>query len=371
MTGTGRSDDIRLYPADPGGQQFVADLTGAIFLVKAIDAARANISAGGGDDIVRALTGATGGPLTVSMNVSGGAGNDTMTGGAGNDVLLGDDGNDALDGGRGADAVLGGAGDDLILAAENLSPGTGLGDDFYAGGAGTDMISYAGRTARLNLRLGSFATGAPGERDTVRGDIERAVGGAGDDRIEGTNDNNILFGGDGDDTLVGRGGNDVLLGEAGDDVLTDYSGTNTLEGGEGNDTVNGVRETVPTVTLEAETATIVGSAVVSRSNGGYTGTGYVDFNAARGDAVEWTYDSPSAGQRTLTFRYANGGTTDRPLELKVNDAIINPRLSFAPTGGWTTWRTVTVTVQLAAGVNRIRLTSIGSNGGNIDSLTIS
>ena len=368
MTGTGDGDDVRLYPADAAAQKFVADWNGSLFQIRAAQAPRVFVSAGAGDDVVRAAAGPAGNVFAIPMDVSGGAGGDTIFGGSANDLLRGDDGNDGLDGGRGSDAVLGGSGDDLLIASETAGPGA-IGDDYYSGGAGTDTISYAGRTARLNLRLGAFATGAPGERDTLRNDVERVIGGSGDDRLEGNDQDNLIFGGGGNDTILGRAGNDILLGEAGDDVLADYSGNNTLDGGEGFDTVNGVRESVPEVTLEAETATLSGPSV-SRSNPGYTGTGYADFNAARGDYVEWTYDATSAGQRTLTFRYANGGATDRPLELRINGAVVTPSLSFAPTGAWTTWRTVTVTVTLAAGTNRIRLTSIGSNGGNIDSLRI-
>jgi hypothetical protein len=54
----------------------------------------------------------------------------------------------------------------------------------------------------------------------------------------------------------------------------------------------------------------------------------------------------------------------------VNGVVAQSRLSFPPTGAWSTWRTVSVTVQLAAGVNKIRLTTVGSNGANLDSLTI-
>jgi len=50
--------------------------------------------------------------------------------------------------------------------------------------------------------------------------------------------------------------------------------------------------------------------------------------------------------------------------------VLNSRLSFVGTGSWTTWQTVSVTVNLQAGTNRIRLTSVGSSGANIDSLTV-
>ncbi len=44
--------------------------------------------------------------------------------------------------------------------------------------------------------------------------------------------------------------------------------------------------------------------------------------------------------------------------------------SFAPTGSWTTWRTASIDVTLAAGANKIRLTTTGTNGPNLDSLIV-
>jgi hypothetical protein len=202
-------------------------------------------------------------------------------------------------------------------------------------------------------------------------DVEGAVGGSANDRIEGNQYANRLEGGGGNDVLLGRAGDDTLLGGAGDDVLTDSTGTNTLDGGSGNDTVNGVSEAFTPVLLEAENATLSGPGAANDVTG-YTGSGYADYGSSAGQFVEFTFDNAAGAgvTRTLTFRYANGGSTDRPLELRLNGAVVDPRLSFAPTGAWTTWRTVTVTVQLAAGANKIRLTSLGS-GPNLDSLTVS
>lgn len=372
-------DDVRLRPASvqgavPGTEvsAVAADLNGSIVMVRTAEAPKVLVSGGGGDDSIRAMPGAGGALLNVPMDVDGGSGGDWILGGASNDMLRGGDGNDIIDGGRGADAILGGRGDDDLRASEgDGAPAGPFADDYYSGGPGTDRIDYSARTAGVNVRLGGIGTGWAGERDRVREDIEGAVGGSGNDRIEGNQRPNTIHGGGGNDILIGRGGIDTLLGQNGDDVLIDRDGgVNTLDGGPGFDTVNGVREQPVQVTLEAEDAALVGASV-GRSNGGYTGTGYADYNRAGGDAVEWTYNGTSAGQRTLTFRYANGSSADRPLELRVNGAVIVPSLSFASTGSWGTWRTVTVTVQLAEGANRIRLTSIGSNGPNLDSVRIS
>lgn len=123
------------------------------------------------------------------------------------------------------------------------------------------------------------------------------------------------------------------------------------------------------VVYQAESAKLVG-ATAAKDNAGYSGSGYADFQNAAGDSINWSVSSASGGSVKLTFRYANGGTANRPLSLVVNGVTINPSLAFNSTGSWATWKTVTITVQLAAGANSIMLSTIGSNGGNIDSLTV-
>jgi uncharacterized protein YkwD len=122
-----------------------------------------------------------------------------------------------------------------------------------------------------------------------------------------------------------------------------------------------------TTTLEAETAVLSGAKVAS-NQAGYTGTGFVDYINATGDYIEWTVNAPAAGSFLLQFRYANGGTTNRPLKLQVNGAVVAASLSFSPTGGWTKWTLSSSSANLIAGANKIRLTTIGSNGPNVDHL---
>ena len=120
--------------------------------------------------------------------------------------------------------------------------------------------------------------------------------------------------------------------------------------------------------FEAETAGRNGPSV-AKNNGGYTGKGYIDFQASSGEHLNWLIQTKSAGGHTLIFRYA---LTDgsRPLQLKVNGKVIIKTLPFASTGSWTNWKTLTTTASLKAGVNDIRLESTGSNGPNLDNLTI-
>jgi alpha-D-xyloside xylohydrolase len=122
----------------------------------------------------------------------------------------------------------------------------------------------------------------------------------------------------------------------------------------------------------AESAAL-GGAVIDTLHPDYTGTGYVDFadSAGSGGFVEWTVNVPAAGVRTLAFRYANGGTGNRPLSISVNGASVQSALAFNPTGDWNTWQTTSFPTALPAGnAVRIRATTTGSNGANLDSLTV-
>ena len=108
----------------------------------------------------------------------------------------------------------------------------------------------------------------------------------------------------------------------------------------------------------------------STANAGFTGTGFVDYVGLSNEFVRWTVNAAVAGLHTLEFRYALA-SGNRPLRIDVNDAVVNSAMAFPASGSWTTWRTVSMTAMLNAGVNTIQATSIGSSGGNVDSLTIS
>ena len=120
--------------------------------------------------------------------------------------------------------------------------------------------------------------------------------------------------------------------------------------------------------LQAEAARLVGARVAS-SNGGYTGSGYADFTNASGDSIEWRPGGES-GRRRLTFRYANGSSSNRAVQLSVNGNVITGSLPFVPTGSWSTWREVSVEVNFADSDNLVRLATVGNNGPNVDVLKI-
>jgi hypothetical protein len=110
---------------------------------------------------------------------------------------------------------------------------------------------------------------------------------------------------------------------------------------------------------------------VAINHTGYTGSGFVDYTNVTGSYVEFAVNAAAAGPATLTFRYANGTTTNRPMDIAVNGTVVSPALAFGATTNWDTWATKSVTVNLVAGVNTVRATATTANGGpNLDKITI-
>ncbi|MFE7129786.1 carbohydrate-binding protein [Streptomyces sp. NPDC057638] len=125
------------------------------------------------------------------------------------------------------------------------------------------------------------------------------------------------------------------------------------------------------VRYEAEGARYTAGSTVDSNHGGFSGTGFVNTPNAAGAYVEWSVASPVARTATLTFRYANGTTADRPMDVSVNGSVVAAGRSFGPTGAWTGWTDVTLTVPLTAGTNTIRTTATTGNGApNLDHLEV-
>lgn len=121
-----------------------------------------------------------------------------------------------------------------------------------------------------------------------------------------------------------------------------------------------------TVVYQAEDADRSGPAVAT-NNSGYTGSGFIDYINNTNDWLEWTVHTTVSGNYNIGFRYALGSGS-RPLRCSINGTVITPDIDFPATGNWTTWDTFFIHSDLLYGANKIRLTAIGSSGGNIDAL---
>ncbi|MEV0969816.1 glycosyl hydrolase family 8 [Microtetraspora glauca] len=125
-----------------------------------------------------------------------------------------------------------------------------------------------------------------------------------------------------------------------------------------------------TTVYQAEDATL-SQASVATNHTGYTGSGFVDYVNVTGGYVQWSVSAAAAGSATLTFRYANGTTANRPMDIAVNGTTVSTGKAFNGTGDWATWADTSVTVALNAGSNTIRATATSTGGGpNVDKLTV-
>ncbi|QNF34009.1 PQQ-dependent sugar dehydrogenase [Adhaeribacter swui] len=123
-----------------------------------------------------------------------------------------------------------------------------------------------------------------------------------------------------------------------------------------------------TMRLEAENAYLQG-VIVATGHGGYSGTGYADYNKLSGEYIEWTIQAPTAGIYNLSFRYALLSGT-RTLRLAANGTLISSAFPFTATGQWTNWASKSVSIDLKAGINKVRLTSTGTMGPDLDYLEV-
>jgi hypothetical protein len=122
-------------------------------------------------------------------------------------------------------------------------------------------------------------------------------------------------------------------------------------------------------TIQAEDAAIGGGVTIDTNRAGFNGAGFLNFPPTGGFAQFNSINGGGGGAKTISFRFANGGTAARAGSLLVNGVAQN--ISFATTGGWTNWTTHNVTVTLSSGsANTIRLESNGADLANIDELTV-
>ncbi|GGM14232.1 silent information regulator protein Sir2 [Streptomyces fumigatiscleroticus] len=134
--------------------------------------------------------------------------------------------------------------------------------------------------------------------------------------------------------------------------------------------VSGTTAQAATTRYEAESSPAVCTGVIETEWAGYSGSGFCDGTNKTGAYAQFTVNASAAGTATLKVRFANGTTTARPAALIVNGATAQTP-SFEGTGAWTTWVTKTLTVQLNAGSNTIRLNPTTSAGlPNLDYLEV-
>jgi Carbohydrate binding module (family 6) len=125
-----------------------------------------------------------------------------------------------------------------------------------------------------------------------------------------------------------------------------------------------------TLTYQAEAAFDIDEGVVETIHAGYRGSGYLNIDNFNNTFAWYIINRPVAGTVTVTVRYANGGTTSRPIRVSTNGGA-GVSIAGAPTGSWTTWVTASVNVPFIAGNNDLFLSSVSNDGmPNIDEFSL-
>jgi uncharacterized protein YegP (UPF0339 family) len=125
--------------------------------------------------------------------------------------------------------------------------------------------------------------------------------------------------------------------------------------------------------FEAEAATLSGGAAVGSDHPGFTGTGFVTFQA-QGSTSTFTVNAPSAGTYAATLRYSNGpypSVETKTLSVLQGGAFVQ-QVSFPSTADWNTWSTQTLSLTLPAGTSTVAFKRGTTDTGfvNLDSLSI-
>ncbi|WP_346797114.1 carbohydrate-binding protein [Halomonas sp. Bachu 37] len=105
--------------------------------------------------------------------------------------------------------------------------------------------------------------------------------------------------------------------------------------------------------------------------------GYADFGSTNADFLTFNFElsGADAGESVLRVRYANGATSDRPLEVFVNNVSVgtfafSPPTSVTGDDAWNEWLTLDIPAELVSGLNTVRFQSVANTGPNIDQLEI-
>ncbi|MEU4388039.1 family 16 glycoside hydrolase [Promicromonospora sp. NPDC023805] len=126
--------------------------------------------------------------------------------------------------------------------------------------------------------------------------------------------------------------------------------------------------------LEAEEASLRGSANVATEHSGYSGSGFAAGFGQVGASATFTADVRRAGTQPVSLRYSNGPNPSpgtKEMSVLVNGQEVEP-WALESTGDWKTWATATRDLPLRKGVNTITLRYDAEDDGNVnlDVLTV-
>lgn len=243
-------------------------------------------------------------------------------------------------------------------------PGTGgTGGTENAAGAGDDGgSSMAGKAGTAT---GGSAAGSAGKG---------GVAGAAGTSLGGTSGGSESGGSESGGT-AGTGGTTDTGGTGGTGGTSDTAGTAGTGGTAPSCTVpltGGVDFSALLLgpkLVEAESASLSGSATTATQGSGWSGAGFADMKASEG-GMTWLIDVPANGEYVLDWTYTQDA--ERDMRLTVDCTQVVESVPFLDTGNWyTAWtKGGAQKVQLTKGVNQIVLETNGDSGANFDSMIV-
>jgi pectate lyase len=111
--------------------------------------------------------------------------------------------------------------------------------------------------------------------------------------------------------------------------------------------------------FEAENG-ILNRAEARNEYSGYSGSGYIYLVNRAGAWVEFLFKRESASTDTIIVYFSNGSGSVRSLSVSINESVIG-NLSFPNTSAWSNWSEVKYAVPFQQGLNRLRLSTIGTS----------
>ena len=123
-------------------------------------------------------------------------------------------------------------------------------------------------------------------------------------------------------------------------------------------------------TYEAESGTTLSDSSVQSSYSGYSGSGYVQFQASSGAAIQWnSIGIGTTGTKNVKVRYAlQSGTSN--LDVYVNGAKVLSHVAFAATGSPAAWGEQSIQVPMSSGTNTLQFVATGEEGPSIDNIHV-
>lgn len=114
---------------------------------------------------------------------------------------------------------------------------------------------------------------------------------------------------------------------------------------------------------------ILNNASFENKNGGFHGTGYVNYAGENESSVEISVHVNSPGEYVVVLTYANGKAETRKLSVSA-DGNEEQMMEFETTGAWTNWETKSVSLTLSAGETAIRISTVDGDGPNLDQIEL-